>query len=258
MEYLGNTIAAIATEKAGIIKPETPVVYWGEDSVVTEVIEQIAKEQNSKTINVSKKDYKIIKNTRKGVDFYPLCGYYLRSNFSISFMADYQVENAMLAIRACEALDIQKYLDTVKLTQALSETRWEGRMEEIAKGVILDGAHNEPGIEAFVKAFQEYKCDGNKRILFSVVKDKDYDAMVCRLCQTDADCVYITKLESSRGLDEEAIVEDFKKHNFQGRCLVFPNVETAYRQACLDKQEEDVLFCAGSLYLIGELKALTI
>lgn len=256
MEYLGNSIVDIAREKAGIIKPHTPVVYWGGEAAVQEVIEQVAARQNSLAINVSKKDYKIIKKTRKGVDFCSLCGYYLKSNFRVPFMAEYQVENAMLAIRACEILELQQYMADTELAEALYTTRWEGRMEEIAEGVILDGAHNAPGMDAFVRTVLEYRCDGKKRILFSVVKDKDYDAMVQKLCATGVDTIYITKLHSDRGLDESEIREKFEAYHFQGICQVFPNVEQAYRQAVMDKQEHDVLFCAGSLYLIGEIKAL--
>lgn len=141
MEYLGDTIEEIASEKAGIIKPKVPVIYWGEDKASAAVIEKHAKLNDSLAVKVSKKDYKIIKKTHKGVDFYSLCGYYLKSAFTVPFPAEYQVQNAMLALRAAEMLeDIKENRESIH--DGIAGTRWEGRMEEAAPGIIFDGAHN--------------------------------------------------------------------------------------------------------------------
>ena len=253
MEYLGNTIEEIASEKAGIIKPEVPVVYWGEEEAPAAVIEKQAELNDSLAVKVSKKDYKIIKKNHKGVDFYSLCGYYLKSAFTVPFPAEYQVQNAMIALRAVELLeDIKEERESIR--EGIAGTRWEGRMEEAAAGIIFDGAHNGPGIDEFICAFREYPCEGRKYILFSVVKDKDYDYMIRRLCDTDVSRIYITRIDSDRGLDENEILQDFAKYNITAELKVIPDVRKAFAQAAWDRKEQDVLFCVGSLYLIGELK----
>lgn len=253
MEYLGDTIEEIASEKAGIIKPKVPVIYWGEDKASAAVIEKHAKLNDSLAVKVSKKDYKIIKKTHKGVDFYSLCGYYLKSAFTVPFPAEYQVQNAMLALRAAEMLeDIKENRESIH--DGIAGTRWEGRMEEAAPGIIFDGAHNGPGIDEFIHAFREYPCEGRKYILFSVVKDKDYDYMIRRLCDTDVSRIYVTRIDSDRGLDENEMLRDFSKHNVTAELKVVPDVRKALAQAVRDREERDVLFCVGSLYLIGELK----
>lgn len=253
MEYLGDTIEQITTEKAGIIKAGVPVVYWGENESVAGIIETHAGINGSLAIKVSKKDYKIIKKTHKGVAFYSLCGYYLKSAFTVPFIADYQVQNAMVALRAIEMLEDIKE-NRQNIYNGIAGVKWEGRMEMAAPGIILDGAHNGPGIDEFIHTFCEYACDGRKYILFSVVKDKDYDYMVNRLCKTDANRIYITRIDSSRGLNEKEILHDFLKHNVKAELKVIHNVRDAFAQAIREKGEQDVLFCVGSLYLIGELK----
>lgn len=253
MEYLGDSIEQIASEKAGIIKPKVPVVYWGEEKTVAEIIERYAGMNGSLAVKVSKKDYKIIKKTHKGVDFYSLCGYYLKSAFTVPFPAEYQVQNAMTALRAVEMLEDIKE-DRKSIYEGIAETRWEGRMEQAAPGIIFDGAHNGPGIDEFIRTFREYPCDGKKYILFSVVKDKDYDYMISRLCDTEVSRIYITRIDSDRGLNENEILEDFSKHNVTAELNVVPDVREAFARAVRDKEEKDVLFCVGSLYLIGELK----
>lgn len=253
MEYLGSTILQIAKEKAGIIKPKIPVIYWGEDESVSKVIEECAKDNDSLAIKVSKKDYTIIVKDHKRVDFYPLCGYYLNSTFSVPFIAEYQVQNAMLALRTIEMMDEIKK-ESFHIQEGIAQVKWEGRMERIAPGIFFDGAHNGLGIDEFIHTFNEYVCTGKKYILFSVIQDKDYDYMVRKLSEINVDRIYITKINSFRGLDEDKIVDDFLRYNANAELMVIHNAKDAFIQAVQDKTDEDVLFCLGSLYLIGELK----
>ena len=127
-------------------------------------------------------------------------------------------------------------------------------MEMIMPGIILDGAHNGPGIDEFIKTFNEYECTGDKNILFSVVKDKDYEYMVSKLSETEVKNVYITRIDSDRGLETDKIYEDFRKYGCEANISVNEDVSQAFRQAVDAKKEEDVLFCVGSLYLVGEIK----
>ena len=259
MEYLGNTIRQIAGEKAGIIKEGVPVVFWGEDPVVAEVMTDQAKAKNTRWVCLTKKDCQIEKKTDKSIDFSIRNGYYFNNTFRIPFMAEYPVQNALLALTALReaAPDIAGDYDFV--SQALACVRWEGRMEKVCPGLILDGAHNGPGIDEFVKTFCEYRSvwegqAGVKNILFSVVKDKDYDYMVQKIAGTDVSKVYITHIPSERGLDTGKILTDFRENGCQAEIAVFEEIGDALTHAMHEKKQQDTLFCVGSLYLIGEIK----
>lgn len=253
MEYLGDTIENIASEKAGIIKRGVPVIYWGEDDRVSRVIEETAEQNNSIIRRICKKNYKIYEKSDKSIAFSILNEYYLNDTFLIPFIAEYQVENAAVAIEAISCIEDIRYKRN-EILKGLKSVKWEGRMETVSPGVIFDGAHNGPGIDEFVKTFKEYRCEGRKILLFSAVKDKDYDYMVSKLSLTDADVVFITHIDSDRGADISEIYNDFKKYECMAEIVSEEKVEDALFGALEEKRKEDVLFCAGSLYLIGELK----
>lgn len=267
MEYLGDTVEDIAGEKAGIIKENVPVVYWSENKAVNKVIEEKAIQKKAPIYPVNYSYCKNIRKTDKNVDFCIQSGYYLGCNFSIPFICDYQVANALIAINVIgvifakenERKDISvKLSDTefeeVIIKNGLKTVEWEGRMENVFDGVFLDGAHNGPGIDEFIKTFNEYKCNGKKNILFSVVKDKDYEYMVSQISKTEVSAVYATSIDSDRGLEVNVIKKDFEKNFCKAKILTFDNAKEAFSKALSDRKEDDVLFCVGSLYLIGELK----
>ena len=254
MEYLGDTVSKIANEKAGIIKKHVPVIYWAQDEDVRNVIVKNAHEKMAKNIPVCKKDYKIITKNNKSIDFSVGNGYYLNEMFRLPFISEYQVQNAMLVLAGLENIDCEIAKDLELVSDALQSVRWEGRMEIVCPGVIFDGAHNGPGIDEFVKTFTEYKCEGKKSILFSVVKDKDYDYMVNMVAKTDVDRIYITQIDSYRALSLEQIEKDFREKNCNAQIIADKDVVLAFSKAIAGNSEKDVLFCVGSLYLIGELK----
>ena len=267
MEYLGNTVEEIAGEKAGIIKENIPVVYWAENKAVDKVIEEKATQKKAPIYPVNYSYCKNIRKTDKSVDFCIQSGYYLGCDFSIPFICDYQIANALIAINAIGVIcakenmnkDISKKLSDTEfgekiVIQGLKSVKWEGRMENVFDGVFLDGAHNGPGIDEFIKTFSEYKCNGKKNILFSVVKDKDYEYMVSQISKTEVCVVYATSIDSDRGLDVSEIKKDFEKYNCKAEIKTFNHVDAAFSKALSDKEDSDVLFCVGSLYLIGEIK----
>ena len=127
MQYLGNTIEAIAGEKAGIIKPQVPVIYDGHQPEASEVIEKRAKELGSPAFALTEDMYEMQKNTREGIDFSFHCKYYNTVQLSIPYIAPYQMMNASLAFFTMEQLrDVHK-IPLEKLIEGLKNTHWEGR-----------------------------------------------------------------------------------------------------------------------------------
>lgn len=263
-KILGNTVEQIAAEKAGIIMPGVPVVYSGKNRAAAAVIRQAAEkcqkevlQNNPYIVEVSPSDCSIIKNTGKSIDFSIHNEYYKNDCFTITTKAIYQVNNcaeALTAVRVLEKLGIVRLFED-KVKKAVKETYWQGRMEEIRKDVYVDGAHNPEGIEAFIQSAAVI-CRGRKCCLFfSVVNDKNYDEMICRLCGSGIFDAYVTTgIEGSRRLAGQRIFEIFEKYT-QNPVVVCENVKEGFETALdISIKNEGMCFCTGSLYLVGELK----
>ena len=104
MQYLGDTVAKIAGEKAGIIVPGVPVIYDGNDPDAAEVIRARAEELGSPAYEVKRSDTEVLRNTSAGIDFAFRNEYYKDMVFSIPFIAKYQVMNSALALKTIEVL----------------------------------------------------------------------------------------------------------------------------------------------------------
>ena len=254
MQYLGNTIEAIAGEKAGIIVPGVPVIYDGNSSAAAGVIRSRAQELGSPYYEVKKSDTQIIRNTRSGIDFSYENEYYGNTVFSLPFIAEYQVMNASLALKTIEVLKSQIKIPAEAIRKGLLETRWQGRMETVLPGVIVDGAHNEDGVEKFVETAAHFQNDCPLTLLFSAVDDKDYTDMIhAILDKISFRHVIVTQVGGYRKVPAEKLAEIFRKEGCPSAEVV-ENAEEAFRKALDTKGEDGMLFCVGSLYLVGEIK----
>ena len=137
-EYLGHTVAAIAGEKAGIIKEGVPVVYDASCKEAEEVILARAKEMHAPVYGIRPDMYKILGATEKSIDFSIDCGYYEGISLSISSVAEYQMKNATEAVTAIRVMDREKgeFTDEM-IRKGISGMRWQGRMETVLPGVII-------------------------------------------------------------------------------------------------------------------------
>lgn len=254
MEILGDTIDRIATEKAGIIKKNVPVVYYGENPQVAKVIRNRAEAVGTEAVSVVDSQIKIISKTNKAIDFCLLSSYDKYGVLSIPFVMDYQTRNAALAINALGKLGISISED--KLKAGLMATVWPGRMECIGKRVYLDGAHNYDGVlqfKEFVNGLTRSE-DAGVYILFSVVKEKEYYQMMDLIEDIDR-CkgFLVAPVQNARA----AAVSELASYLAQSGKDVktFASLAEAYDYGVRLKGDTDYLFCVGSLYMVGELKA---
>ena len=252
-EYLGDTCAKIAGEKAGIIKEDCPVVYDGTREDVAEVIEAYAARMHSKAYAIRPDMYKILMNTHKTIDFSMDTGYYEPMDVSIDSVAEYQIMNAMEAVTAAEVMDIG--LTEEDIHRGMERMHWQGRMETVLPGVILDGAHNDSGVEEFVKTARKFQKDTKLTLLFSCVKEKDYDGMIRTICESlDFESVVVTQIDSYRQVPSEELAQIFRKYTTHPvKEISF--IDDAFDEA-MKRKGDGVLFCVGSLYLVGSLKSL--
>lgn len=252
-EYLGDTYELIAGEKAGIIKEGCPVVYDGTRKDVEEVILAKAAGMHAKAYAIRPDMYKILMNTQKKIDFSMDTGYYLPMEISISSVAEYQIMNACEAVTAAHILGIG--LTEEDIHRGMEKMHWQGRMETVLPGVILDGAHNDSGVEEFVKTARKFQKDSKITMLFSCVKEKDYEGMIRTICENIAfDSVVVTEVDSDRLVPASELAEIFRRYTGQ-TVTEIPSIPEAF-DAALKRRDGGILFCVGSLYLVGSLKSI--
>lgn len=255
MEYLGETLAEIAGEKAGILQKNVPVVYLQKQEEVTRAIESYAGKIGAKSCPFTKDAIKEIKIGNKTIDFSLHLLYYDYIGFTVSTSALYQVENASLAVWALSLLQEERITAAI-MQEGIREASWEGRMEEVLPSVYVDGAHNIDGISAFLETAGLHPCEGKRVLLYSSVRDKDYRKAAEALSQAGLfDRICPVQMQGERALPLTELVDAFRQYTgFE--MAAYDTSQKAFAEQILKKQDGDVVYVVGSLYLVGEVKAL--
>lgn len=251
-EYLGDTLAKIAWEKAGIIRPGVPVFYAQTAEESDAVIKRVAREQGSFCKKIGKDAYEILGIEDKHIAFSCSSAYYGTTTWKLNNTGIYQPHNALLAMEVMRYL-LGEEAHPQRWREVLEHLTWAGRMEEVLPDVYVDGAHNVSAIEAFTQSVPK---DGRRTvILFSAVQDKDYRKMVQCLCtRTGAELFVVTHISGSRGTDAEHLADIFREYT-EHPVVVRESVKDALEYV-LAHQDGGRVFCLGSLYLTGMIKEL--
>ena len=253
-EYLGDTLEAIAGEKAGIIKAGVPVIYDASQPGPASVIAAKAKEMGSPAWPMEPSFYEMKTQSREGITFTFAYPGGEKAELAIPYVAKYQMMNASLAFYTMHILQDVHDIPKNVLAEGLSKIKWPCRMEMAAPGVIIDGAHNEDGIAQFVSTAGYFAKENEITILFTAVADKHYHEMIGEICEgIHPSHVVATQIDGSRVVPAEVLAEDFRKAGCTDVCAD-PEIGAAYEKA-LGKKGSGMLFCVGSLYLAGELKS---
>lgn len=253
-EYLGDTLEAIAGEKAGIIKAGVPVIYDASQPGPASVIAAKAKEMGSPAWPMEPSFYEMKTQSREGITFTFAYPGGEKAELAIPYVAKYQMMNASLAFYTMHILQDVHDIPKNVLAEGLSKIKWPCRMEMAAPGVIIDGAHNEDGVAQFVSTAGYFAKENEITILFTAVADKHYHEMIGEICEgIHPSHVVATQIDGSRVVPAEVLAEDFRKAGCTDVCAE-PEIGAAYEKA-LGKKGSGMLFCVGSLYLAGELKA---
>lgn len=255
-EYLGNTVEEVAVQKAGILRKDTPAIYFGDDEASAKAIEACIRSVGAIGQCVDKNLWKDEKFRDKNVDFSYNSRYYDYIAITVSGIATYQIENVVMALCALETLLHEKEMPNVQdIQKVLKNTVWPGRMEEVLTDIFLDGAHNENGICAFLDSVEKSKA-AKKTLLFAVVSDKDYKAMIADIVGRDVfDEIVITGLDNSRALSVQEILHNFYECG-RKEIVVIDDVEQAFNSLYMKKGEGEQIYVAGSLYLVGRIKEI--
>lgn len=257
MEYLGDTYEKIAFEKAGIIKPNVPVVFWDGRKECSLVIREKAWELGCKAFEVCEQNVEVLCTKEKNIDFSYKSLYDKNVIFTVHSYAQYQVRNAAMAVKTLEVLGFD--IEASAVNEGIAEMFWPGRMEMIDDQIFVDGGHNVDGIEAFIHTALNDECKGSRHLLFSAVSDKQIGIIAKMLVECDAfhkisvcgfDSYRATKVEELKAIFDKVIADN-------GSNMVvglYDDVQGAFEKEKELLGADDRLYICGSLYLVGAVK----
>lgn len=232
MQQLGDTLESIAYEKVAILKKHGYLITNVNESLKKLMI-NYSKDLNATIKFIDNDAIKVINN----YEFK-----YLNQDYIINLLGDYQRSNAVLAIEAAKYLFNLSY-DAIKI--GLSRANWPGRLEEMFDNVYIDGAHNEPAIEALVRNIKVLFKDKKITILFSALKGKDVSKML-NLFNDVSKKIILTSFDDLR-------FESLKEYETNN--IKYLENGFLQLQKLINKQEpNEIIIATGSLHFIGYLK----
>ena len=254
---LGDTIEAIAEQKAGIIKQGIPLVTGHIVPEALTVIDRIAEGKDAPRIAYGT-DYQV--GHQESVvtgEVFDYTSPVRQGRFQTGLLGLHQIENAGMALALldiyCQEIG-QELASNDLLAQALEETRWPGRLEVLSGDpmMILDGAHNPHAIKALLTTLQERFADYHKEILFTCIKTKALEDMLDLLETVPDSQLTLTYFDDSRATDESVLKEIAKSRN-----LNYQSWQDFLEQKLTDKNEEKqtVRIVTGSLYFLSQVRA---
>ena len=252
-QFLGDTLAKIAAEKAGIIKKGVPVIIGEANEETRPVFQSKANEVNS--VIVFAEDNAIVTSSSPMADGGRR--YNLSNNSTLigELSGDYQERNMNTILCACNILkqmNIIKNDDVIAkgLTNICKNTGLLGRWQTIQNNptVVCDTGHNVGGWNYLAPQIKRQQCN-QLRIVFGMVDDKDINSVMYLLPKNAI--YYWTQAESKRAIKAERVAEIAIKHDLRGE--IFDNVEVAYTKALQDSNKDDFVFVGGSSYIVADL-----
>lgn len=262
---LGDTIAKIAEEKAGIIKPGVPVVCYAQHPDADAVIRRKAHEVGAAVIVAR---FGRIHAHTEGL--HQVFSYDGITDVRLRLAGVYQPCNAVMAIETARVLRERGFaIDDAAIKRGLEETVWQGRFEVVAgegsfgrsdeQGpvIIVDGGHNEQGAEALASSLRAYFPEGGVTFVMSVLRDKKYLAMIDEVLPLAAGFFTATPPDNERALSAQELAQALREQSAAaGTSLpvqACASIQDAVRAACAAAGPDGVVCCFGSLYSIHDI-----
>ena len=255
-DILGETLEDIATQKAGIIKPNVPLVTGKIEEVALKVIKETAMKQNA-PIKCFEEDYQVVyqgPDSKWGeiFDFYNEAGKI--KNIKTPLLGEHQIENASLAI---ELFFSYCHLKQIPIKQewiinGLAQTRWPARMEKISDEpfIVMDGAHNNHAMKRLVENVMREFPQRKIWILFSALETKDITQMLAELARIPSSELLVTTFDHPKALHVE------KLKSMSGVTSI--KTAAAWQLGLADLLEksmaDDLILITGSLYFVSEIR----
>ena len=250
---LGPTVEQIATEKAGIVKPDKTVVCREQPAAALAIIEARCREQRARLL-LEGRDFGLA-SRRQAVGGQVIAVRGLHAVYEDCFMplyGEHAARNAVVAIVALEGL-LDRAIAEGPTRRALAETPSPGRLEIVGRHplVMLDGAHNPAGAQAIAAALPEAFTWGRLHLVMAVSANKDIDGIVGALAPL-VDRAYATRNTSERSCDAERVAKTLARAEIPTE--TFGSVLEALAAARESAGEDDLILVTGSLYTVADAR----
>ena len=253
MQFLGDTLEKIASEKAGIIKEGCPVISYDNTKEVNKVIKNKAKQMHAKVTFVNSTGIRVLQESLNGESFsYRSSDGRWYEKIEIPLLGRHQINNAALALETLNVIKNYYCISDFQTEDGMRKTIWRGRIEILEREpmVICDGAHNPDGAKSLLSFLQNNFTNQRLIYIMGVLSDKDYEQMVQILAPV-ADKIYTVAPDNPRALSSRELCNCISKYH--------QNVEERQRLAeCLSEvrqkaEKDDVIIICGTLSFQNEL-----
>jgi dihydrofolate synthase/folylpolyglutamate synthase len=249
--FLGSTIAEIAREKGGIIKPHTPTVIGQVDDESLAVLREVARARGSQAYCYSEA-FSSQGNPEGSFDYHGLQWRF--SHLPLGLRGTVQWRNAAVALAALELIQTHFPITEIQVRYGLRAARWPGRFEVVSRNpfVLLDGAHNPQAMALLIDELPTLVQGRRVKLLFGVMRDKDWKTMVPLLARVVVEVV-ITRVQQGRAEDPAILRQAFAPY-----CpvRVIADARMACQQLMAEASADEAVVVCGSLFLIGEVYPL--
>ncbi len=253
-QILGDTLTAIAREKAGIIKAGTKVLSLPQPKEAEQVLQETCQKLHV-PLEIIEPPAKLLSRSVEGQSFYlPLTDEAVR----IPLLGTYQPENASLAAEAASCVLEQLGYHTLcnindMISEGLAHTTWPCRFELISKDpyVLVDGGHNVQGARVLSESLRAYFPEKKITFIFGVLKDKDYREIIKIMGPLAKEFITVAP-DSPRAMDAVELADYLREKGYSARPAASYEEAVSLGLAACD----DVLLAFGSLYFVGKLRQI--
>jgi dihydrofolate synthase/folylpolyglutamate synthase len=251
-DVLGSTVAEIAAEKCGIIKPGITVVISPQPPEAAGVIHQTCAERGAKLITVGEDiNWRGLSSDLDGQRL-SVEGRKGNYEFSIPILGEHQLQNAATAVAALEVLDDGGFeIPAEKIAGGFKQVEWPGRFQVLRRNppVVVDGAHNIDAARSLKKALKEYFDFERAILVMGASDDKNIVGVVAELAPI-FDRVIVTRSRHPRAMAPAPLAAEFNRHGIKAR--IADDVPSALSRALSLVGDKDLVCLAGSLFIVGE------
>lgn len=262
MKLLGNTLTEIASQKAGIIKPEVPVVVGKLSDEPLAVVRQTAHEQQARLIERDR-DYQVVEKpaTQANSERFTYQGVTLDHivEFETHLDGEFQIDNAATALSAF--LTYQELngipINVADLKTGIQQATWPGRFEILNQEpmVVIDGAHNVSAIQALTQLLKDKYAHTQIYIILAILADKQFAEMVDELLTLpNVHLILTTFAGPSNARPSASVTELLAHHKQRQQITAIENWQTALAQTVSEVSADDMILFTGSLYFISDVR----
>ena len=255
--FLGYSIAEIAAEKAGIIKPGAWVVSSAERPEAREVISRRCTEQGARLVEIDAAWR--VENQSASDGHYRAVAVSTDSNQKIklepSLAGRFQIRNSLAAATAARLLAERGFsVSNEAIERGIRAAKWPGRLERLCKrpAVYLDGTHNPAGAKELLKFWEENFSGRRILLVYGAMRDKAVDE-IAGLLFPAADFVIFTQPVQPRAISAPLLAE--MTGHLAKSSIVVPDPADALERVIDIASPDDAIFATGSLYLVGDLRS---